>query len=91
MILVLRGGARRVPNSKILDFPEPLGGHVGTIFRSWALLGRLLRVLLCFLSLLGGSYAFFDPRNSILEGLGTIQGRFWSVKTWIFRGCCTQT
>ena len=77
--------------------PLAFGSHVGTIFRSWALLDRILRVLLRLFSLLAGFCAFLgspgsilDGPGSILEGSGTLRGGFWRFKSLIFQSCCSR-
>ena len=60
-------------------------GHVGTIFRSWALLGRILQLLLRLLSLLAGFGGPRDAPGSILEGPGRVRGRFGRPYGLIFR------
>ena len=60
-------------------------GHVGTIFRSWALLGRILHLLVRLLSLLAGFGGPRDAPGSILEGPGRVRGRFWRPEGLVFR------
>ena len=65
---------------------SPCWHHVGTIFRSWALLGRMLHVLLRFFSFLVGFCASWGALGSILEGFGTLWGGFWSSQSIFFEG-----
>ena len=70
--------------------PPPTWGHVGTIFRSWVLLGRILCLLQRLLSLLAGFGASWDAPGSILEGSGCFRGGFWSLRAPVFRGFCVR-
>ena len=85
MILVPRGRGSRARGAEILNILYPLGGHVGSIFRSWALLGRILRLLLRLFSLLAGFCASWGAPASILEGSGTLWGGFWRPQGRICR------
>ena len=59
--------------------------HVGTIFRSWALLGRILRLLLRLLLRLAGFCASWSAPGSILEGPGLDFRGFWELQDHFFR------
>ena len=63
----------------------PCWAYVGGIFRSWALLGRLLRLQLRLLSLLVRFCASWGAPGSISGGFGASRAWFWRSKTNIFR------
>ena len=54
------------------------------IFRSWALLGRILRFVLRFLSLLVVFFTFWTVLGSILEGLEGVGEGFEGSKRLFF-------
>ena len=70
--------------------PRPSWSHVGATFRSWALLGRVVRFLLRLLSLLAAFCASWSTPGLILEGSRRVRGGFWSVRAPSFRGFCAR-
>ena len=86
----LRGGQpSRRPN-----FVRPCWSHVGTIFRSWALLGRCWRLLLRLLSLLAGCSVSWCAPGAIFENFGHSEAGFGSPMALFFEvftrtGACT--
>ena len=58
----------------------PLRSLVGTIFRTWALLGGILHLLLRFGSLLGDFSASWTAPGSILKCFGSV----WEVRGLYF-------
>ena len=77
-------GHRLSPTLPKLKFSWPCWDHVGTIFRSWALLGRILRLLLRLLLRLAGFCASWSAPGSILDRFWLDFGGFWPPKTMIF-------
>ena len=69
----------RGPNSVML-------GPCWHIFRSCALLGIVFRILLRLWRLLVVLFTFWRTSGTILEGPGTLGGRFWRLQGLIFRG-----
>ena len=74
--------------------PQCWWGPVGTIFRSWALLGRCWRLLLRLLSLLAGFSASWCAPGSIFESFGRSEDGFGSPMALFFEvftctGACT--
>ena len=80
----LRGGPAVPPTPPPPKFVRPLASHVGTIFRSWALLGRILRLLLRLLLRLAGFCASWSAPGSILDHFWFDFAGFWPPKTMIF-------
>ena len=76
--------------TKNRNFPWACWRHVGSIFRSWALLGRILRFSVAFSSLLGVFFASCTSRNSILEGLEAPKPWFGRPKCHVFFRFSTQ-
>ena len=60
--------------------------HVGAIFRSRVLLGRIFRLMLRLLWLLAGFCASLSVPGSILAGSGRVRGGFWRPQGLIFGG-----
>ena len=58
------------------------------IFRSWALVKRIFRVLLRLLSLSAGFLAFWTALEAILERSRVHFGGFWRLQEPIFQGFC---
>ena len=71
----LRGGPAISPTLSSLV----LWGLIWLVFRSWALLGCILRVLLRLLSLLLVFFGFWSALGSILEPPGLNFHGFWDL------------
>ena len=56
------------------------------VFRFYALLGRILRLLAVFLSDVSAFFASWSALGSILEGFGMLRGGFWRFQGLILKG-----